>query len=348
MIVDLARALPSHGIGVEVAVFEEGGSLEAALRDLRVPVHPTFKRAGLDPGLVMRLARLLRARAIDVVHTHNYSAWLYGSLSARLAGKVRLVHTEHSVVERSRVRFLLERLLARLPGEVVAVSRHVQEAMTGEIGIDSGRVRLVYNGVDLMRFSASDERRVAFRREIGCDDRTVLVGTLARLVPVKNHAHLIRSVAPLLKAGQPDMRLVIAGDGPERSSLEALAQGLGVAPSVHFLGMRTDTPGILAGLDVYVLPSLSEGMNLTLLEAMSSGLPIVATDVGGNGEIVAEGQTGYLVPLGDERALQGRIAMLAASPSLRREFGTAARSEVARRFDQRATIEAYCALYRGA
>jgi sugar transferase (PEP-CTERM/EpsH1 system associated) len=347
MIVDFTRLLPGDEFEPHVAVFDGGGSLEKVLQERQVPVHWLDKHEGVDFGLVLRLRRLLRRERIMVVHSHNYSAWLYACVAARgLRGLIH-VHTEHSGVDAFRRRYTAERWLSRFTTHVVAVSRHVHDVMIDEIGINPGRVRLIYNGVDTARFRPDPQGRESLRRRLQIPPDTAVIGIVARLARIKNHEVLLRAYAKLLAMPDNKTRLAIVGDGPERASLEQLARHLGIATDVSFLGERRDTPELLSAFDVYVLPSFSEGMNLTLLEAMGAGLPVVASRVGGNVEIVEDGITGHLFPSDDADSLSELLGRLVAAPERRERMGQAGRERVLRQFDQRAMMRQYLSLYRG-
>jgi len=290
---------------------------------------------------------LMRVQGIDVIHSHNYSAWLYACLAARMTSNVIHVHTEHSEVDRSWRRYFAERWLSRFTTSVVAVSRHVHGVMTQDIGIDPHRVRLVYNGVDTSRFSPGAERRASTRQGLGLSPDQVAIGIVARLARIKNHETLLRAYAPLCQEPGNRTRLVIVGDGPERAALEQLAHDLGITNRVTFLGERHDIPDLLNAFDIYALTSFNEGMNLTLLEAMSAALPVVATAVGGNVEIVEEGVTGYLVPSADIGCLTERMRYLVNSPEVRAPMGQKARARVLQFFDLQVMMRDYLSLYRG-
>jgi sugar transferase (PEP-CTERM/EpsH1 system associated) len=347
MIVDFTRLLPMDEFEPHVAVFEGGGSLEAVLKEMHVPVHCLDKREGIDLGLVLRLRRLLRRQEIRVVHSNNYSAWLYACAASRgLRGLIH-VHTEHSGVDSFRRRYAAERWLSRFTTHVVAVSRHVHDVMIDEIGISPRRVRLIYNGVDTTRFRPDPQGREVLRRSLQIPSDVVVIGIVARLAAIKNHEVLIRAYAKLRAAPGKKTRLVIVGDGPERASLEELSRQLGIAADVSFLGERRDTPGLLNAFDIYVLPSFSEGMNLTLLEAMGAGLPVVASRVGGNVEIVEDGNTGYLFPSGNADALCEWLDRFVSEPARRAQMGQKGRERVLQQFDQRVMMQHYLSLYRG-
>lgn len=344
MIVDMVRLLPKDQYHAEVAVFEGGGTLEQALEKDGIVVHRLGKREGVDAGLFLRLRSLLRAGRFDVLHTHNYAAWLYGNIARRLAGTAIHVHTEHSGVTASKLRYAAERFLSKSTSAVVAVSDHVVDVLVNHIGVASSRVKLIYNGVNTQRFVRDMQQREEVRVALGISASEVVVGIVARLAPIKNHTYLLDAFAELVKLS-PTTRLLIVGDGAERGRLEQHAQRIGVSYRTIFAGERRDTERMLNAMDVYALSSTSEGMNLTLLEAMSSGLPVVATAVGGNTEIVCEGETGYLVPLGSPVEFARALAACTNSESLRHTLGGNARNSVARRFDEHAMIAQYTHLY---
>jgi sugar transferase (PEP-CTERM/EpsH1 system associated) len=347
MIVDFTRLLPVDEFEPHVAVFDGGGSLEAVLKDRHVPVHWLDKHEGIDLGLVLRLRRLLRSQGIQVVHSNNYSAWLYACLASRGLRGLTHVHTEHSGVDSFRRRYAAERWLSRFTTCVVAVSKHVHDVMIEEIGISPQRVRLIYNGVDTARFCPHAQDRESLRHNLQIPPDMAAIGIVARLARIKNHEVLLRAYAKLRAAPEKKTRLVIVGDGPERASLEELSRQLGIAGDVSFLGERRDTPGLLSAFDIYVLPSFSEGMNLTLLEAMGAGLPVVASRVGGNVEIVEDGNTGYLFPSGNVDALSELLGRLVSEPERRVQMGQSGRERVLRQFDQRVMMQHYLSLYRG-
>lgn len=346
LIVDLAKVLLDRGFAPSVAVFEPGGSLEPRLSELGVPVHSLAKRDGVDLGLVLRLRRLIKNTAVDVVHSHNFSAWLYAVLALYgLRHRVRHVHTEHSNVEYRVRRYWIERMLGGLTMCTVAVSAAVRDAMTRDIGIPDVRVRLVYNGIDTDRFRPDDARRQSMRRALAASTDCILIGIVARLEPVKDHVTLVRAFARLRQLSHRPLKLVVVGDGSERAALEREIAACRLAADVLLVGDQRNVPDWLCALDVYALSSVSEGMNLTLLEAMSAALPVVATAVGGNPEIVTNGETGLLVPARDPEAMARSLLRLVESSELRNQLGGAGRRRVEERFSQASMLRAYLELY---
>src|SRR5262249_33537673 len=213
-------------------------------------------------------------------HAHHYSPFVYSGLARALRPGLRLVFTEHgrlSDAAPSAKRRVANRVLSRLPHEVFAVSGDLRQHILAE-GFPPDAVGVIYNGIDVGARPAPGAR-ADVRRSLGLGDRSFVIGTIARLDPVKDLGTLIRGVARL-RTGR-DVHLLVVGDGAERAPLEALAVETGLGPRVHFLGHRDDARALLAGCDAYVNSSISEGVSLTILEAMAACLPIVATRVGG-------------------------------------------------------------------
>jgi glycosyltransferase involved in cell wall biosynthesis len=296
------------------------------------PVTALAAPTGFRPQLILRLASLFRCWDADVVHTHNTRALIYGGPAARLARAPRLIHTWHGQDVAAATRgSLLFRLAGRLPDRIVAVSQDAAAWMM-RVGIAGDKIQAIRNGIDLTRFA-----------HVGpCEGGSVV--TVARLSPEKDVATLIKAAA-LVRRERPAFRVEIAGDGPCLPALGTLAGGLGLEDHVRFLGQVSDVPALLARAALFVLPSLTEGLSLTLLEAMARGLPVVATRAGGNPEVVSDGETGWLVPPGDAEELARAILYLLQDRQAGREMGQAGRRRAEQRFDIRRVVAAYEALY---
>ncbi len=347
MIRDFALGLDGSRFSAAVAVFRPGGQLADELRRSGVRVTSLDKRDGLDLGLALRLRRHIRETGARIVHSHNFAAWLYCALATAGLRGVRCVHTEHSRVMPLARRRWLERRLASVTDAVIAVSADVARSLVRDIGVNRQRVGLIANGVNLRRFRPDPDARSAMRAKLGIDERAVVFGILARLVPVKSHQTLVEAFR-LLRQQAPDAHLIIAGDGPCRQALERQIGEAGLTDCIHLLGEVSDGERVLNGLDVYVLSSVDEGMNLTLLEAMGTALPVIATAVGGNPEVVVDRLTGLIVPAQQPAALADAMMVLARDEGLRRALGSRGRSRVEETFSQRRTLEEYMALYDGA
>ena len=347
-VVNVINRLDRERFASSVCCLKHAGEFARRIEDPRVDIHELHWRGGNDPRLALRLAGLLRRLRPDIVHTRNAEPFFYGFAGAKLARAQALVHSEHGRKFDDRpARFALQRWMSRHTDAIFAVSGQLKTDLVKHIGMPEASVEVLHNGVDLSRFNvaagagAPSPARAALRREWGVPESALVVGSVGRLVAVKNYALLLRAVA----AGSLDIHLVLAGEGPERTALTALAASLGIASRVHLLGHSNDVDRVLAAFDVFVLPSFSEGMSNTLLEAMAAGVPPVASEVGGNGEIVRDGVTGRLFPSDAEPALRAGLEALCRDGAERARLGAAARERVLSTFDIRQMIERYERLY---
>jgi sugar transferase (PEP-CTERM/EpsH1 system associated) len=321
------------------------GPLRARL-DRGVEVVTIGKRPGHDLPALIRLVRLLRAVRPAIVHSRNWAAF-DAIPAARLAGVGVIVHGEHGREAtdpegRSGRRNRIRRMLHPLVSQFVTVSRDLERWLIEDVRLPARKVTAIANGVDLTRFGHLDRREA--RRSLGLPDGSLVLGTVGRLDPVKDQAALLRAFADLLPA-HPEAWLILAGDGPCREELLGLAASLQIGERVRFLGDRSDVAVVLAAMDLFVLPSIAEGMSNTLLEAMASSLPVVATRVGGNLELIEEGTNGRLVPARNPGALTAAIASYLDDSHLRVLHGKASRARVEGAFSLERMSHAYMNLY---
>jgi len=326
---------------VSVCALGGDGPLRQELEKGGVASFCLGKRPGLDWRIVLRLSRLLRREKISVLHTHHVGALIYGVPAAVLSGVKGIIHTEHShdaLDDNPRLRVLL-RLLARRASTVVCVADEVASYLEGVVGVPRGKLQVLRNGVDteLFRPGLADEPLWS----------GPVVGTVGRLDPLKDHLTLLRAFR-LLVERVPNIKLVIVGDGPLRGELEAASRGLGIGDKVAFLGRRSDIARLLRGMHVFVLSSVKEGLPLALLEAMASGIPVVATNVGGVPQVVQDGHTGILCPPGEPFELAQSINQLILDEELRRRVAANARSLVEHSYSLRAMLSGYESLYAAA
>ncbi|HEX7124288.1 MAG TPA: glycosyltransferase [Thermodesulfobacteriota bacterium] len=328
------------------AVVLNDRELARRLREADVPVTVIDETRLGAVAILGRLVRTLRRLRPDVVHTHRYKENILGGLAAAAAGVPAAVCTVHGLTERytgfARLKMDLYTALdhAVIRGRrqtVVAVSADMARRLAPRIGPS---ICLIPNGIRLPEAVPADRPRWPAGTPGG-----VVLGTAARLVPVKGLDILLEAVR-LLSDAVPDVRLLVVGDGPLRAPLEARAAALGLAGRTWFVGHRPDVPRWLAAMDVFVLPSLAEGLPMSLLEAMAGGRPVVASRVGGVPEVVRDGIEGRLVPPGDPRALADACLALATDADARAALGAAARRRVAEAFTIDATGPRYVALYR--
>jgi sugar transferase (PEP-CTERM/EpsH1 system associated) len=297
---------------------------------------------GIHLGVVWKIAEISRNHCVDIIHTHNEKAQLYGGIAGLLT-RVPVVHTKHGKNDTNWRSMLRNNISARLCRKVVAVSRDAAQECIRDEKIPSSKVLTFLNGVDVERFSPGNNREESKRR-LGLDEDTLVIGIVARLALVKDHATLFEACRILFESGE-EFRLLVVGDGSLRSQLERLTHSLGISKQVIFAGMRDDIPNVMRGMDIFVLSSLSEGISLTLLEAMACCLPVVATAVGGNPEVVIGGETGLLVPPQQPDLLAENLSILIADLQLRQQMGKAGRQRVVNHFSISETAEEYRQLY---
>ena len=318
------------------------------------------KPPGHGIKLYPRLWHLFRERRPAIVHTRNLAA-LEAAVPARLAGVPVRVHGEHgwdvSDPGGTRRKFqLLRRAYSPFVSRYVALSGHIEHYLTARVGIAAERVERICNGVDTLRFCPAPGRaRIALPgAPFGAapdaapgDPRTVVIGTVGRLQAVKDQLNLVRAFALARARGGAGraLRLIIAGDGPLRAEVEAEIRHAGVGDVVWLAGERKDVPEVMRALDVFALPSQAEGISNTILEAMACGLPVVATAVGGNPELVAAGETGALVPAQDPHRMAEALLCYASDAALRKKHGAAGRERVEHHFSLDAMVARYTAMY---
>jgi sugar transferase (PEP-CTERM/EpsH1 system associated) len=338
-------AAPPAGIRHSVVCLTAAGPFRERLGPA-VTVRQVGKRPGHDLRAFLRLVRVLSELRPDVVHSRNWATF-DAVPAARLAGVGVVVHGEHGRdvgdpdglhPRRNRWRRRLGPLVTRF----VTVSRDLRRWLVETVGIPAGKVVVICNGVDTSRFAPGDRR--AARAVLGLPADADVIGTVGRLDPIKDQAGLVRAFAGIARE-YPRARLVIAGDGPCRDDLERLVSNLALGDRVHLLGERRDVPLVLAAFDLFVLPSIAEGISNTLLEAMATGLPVIATRVGGNPELVEEGVNGFLVPRRDPGALQAALARYLDDPHLAVVHGKASRQSAVEEFGLERMRAAYGRLY---
>jgi sugar transferase (PEP-CTERM/EpsH1 system associated) len=340
-VVKLVNGLNSRRVHSAICSTTPAGALKQLVSS-DVPVYGLNRRSGNDVRIIWSLQRLFRRERPDVVHTHGWGTLLEGMLAARLAGVPSVIHGEHGTLQMKTYQRWLQRRAWTSADRVLSVSSRLAERMATTMQVPTERITTIRNGVDLSRFGSSD--RGAARSGLGLSNDTLVIGTVGRLVPVKDHATLLEAISLLTKRGV-DVTLLVSGDGPLHATLQARVRDLGIEHSVRFLGHRQDVEVVLAALDVFVLSSVSEGLSNTILEAMASGLPVVATRVGGAEELVVDGETGLLVEPGLPRKMAEALQLLLTNESKRRTMGAAARGRVETEFALTTMIDRYEALY---
>lgn len=345
--VELARRLPAAGYEVVVGCLKREGPLEERLQGSGIPVKEFRLRKGIDSpsGLGQLLQMSWFLRSFDIVHTHDLWSNLIGVPAARLAGIPAIVSSRRDLSHfdwyEGKRRVCLK-WIQNLGGAIVTNAGPIRDALLEEDRFNPEKVRVIHNGVDVAKFKSARNERVRLFPDAGDGKLVVLVGNMH--TDVKGHPWLI-AAAPAVLEQFPETRFVLVGDGEQRTSFEQQAQELGVLRNFLFLGRRSDIAEILASCDIAVLPSRAEGLPNAVLEYMATGLPVIASRVGGNAELVQDGTTGILVPSEDSPALSAALLKLLSDPSLTRRLAQAGHEFTVRNFSFERLVEDVDALY---
>ena len=310
------------------------------------------KRPGNDPGMYWNLWRLFRKLRPAIVHSRNVAA-LEAQLPAWLAGVDCRIHGEHGrdvhdLDGTSRKYRWIRRFYRPLVHRYVPLSRQLSDYLHNQVGVADETIRLICNGVDIDRFRPGQQQRrdsILPRGFANLD--SIVIGSVGRLEPVKDQLTLVRAFTELCRRRPQDtcLRLVLIGDGSLRRELESLVAEGGIGKWVWLAGSVDNVPQLLQVMDIFVLPSLAEGISNTILEAMACGLPVVATRVGGNEELVVEGETGFLVPRANPGAMADALQRFIEDDSLRDRHGAAARRRVEKHFSINGMVNRYLEVY---
>jgi glycosyltransferase involved in cell wall biosynthesis len=344
VVADLARHLDRRLFRPLVCCLNFKGRLAEALEAEGVPVFALDKRPKLDLRVLVRLVRLMRRERVDVVHTHLWTSAFWGRLAGALARVPVVVITEHNLDTWRRAPHLLaDRLLGRVTDDWVFVSREVEAFYRARLALPAGRGHVVHNGVDVAPFTRRPDA-AAVRARMGLPAAARVAGVVGRLEARKGHRFFLDAMRRVVDRAPGTIGLIV-GEGREKEALLAQRDALGLGDAVRLVGYWPDLAEAFAALDVFVLPSLMEGHPLAILEAMAAGKPVVATDVGGNGEAVQPDVTGLLVPPADPAALADAILSLLAEPERSLALGEAGRRSLDRRFSLEAAVRANEHLY---
>jgi glycosyltransferase involved in cell wall biosynthesis len=343
MVLNLVRHLPDR-FEPMVCCIHDAGSIGEEIRNTGVP----FAVLGLTPGArrpwdVIRLKSHLRDARPQIVHTFLLTASLYGRLAAILARVPIVIGTEVNIYERKRPHHAMaERLLMAGTDRVVASAESVRNFYIKQVQADPAKVDVIYNAVDWSQLEVTVPRQ-EMRKSLDVPSDAVVIGIIARLTEQKAHRVLFEAMTGNL--AMSDVHLVIVGDGELRADLQRRAEAAGLSGRAHFLGARRDLGNLLSAIDIFAMPSLWEGLPLSMVLAMGAGLPVVATRIAGIPEVVQDGVTGLLVTPGDSAGLGTALARLVADRAMRTRLGEAARAFVLPRFGIDQYVSSVTGLY---
>jgi glycosyltransferase involved in cell wall biosynthesis len=313
-----------------------------------------IRRAGIEVEIIKKgisrmtvipqLAKYMRVRKIDILHVFMFPAGFWGRLAAKLAGVPLVIYSERGGGYYENIHTMwIDRCLAPLTSKIVC-NTYAGVQIEQQLGIASNRIMCIYNGIDLSKFETVFDT-IQKRKEIGLPNQAQVVGIIANLhYHYKGHSYFLKS-AKLIVQKMPDVRFLIIGDGGLKKQLMDLSSNLGVSKNVMFLGFRSDIPELLSVMDVLVLASLREGFSNAILEAMAAMKPVVATNVGGNPEVIIDGVTGLIVPPKDPHSMAQAILNLLQNEDLAQQMGEAGRRRVENHFTIDVITQKYIQLY---
>ncbi|HHJ81130.1 MAG TPA: TIGR03088 family PEP-CTERM/XrtA system glycosyltransferase, partial [Candidatus Tenderia electrophaga] len=351
-VVNLINRIPADQYRHAIIAMTECTAFAKRLNNPNVTLHTIHKREGKDLGSYLRLWRLLRQLRPEIVHSRNLSA-IEAAVVAALAGVPYRVHGEHGRdvhdIDGTNKKYLqLRRFCQPFIQRYIPLSQDLEQWLKQTVGVPANKVVQLYNGVDSQRFSPVADNDPALANESFFTADSIVIGTAGRMMTVKDQPNLVRAfieLLDLLPQQRDQLRLVLIGDGPLSQVCEQMIAAAGIENQCWLTGSRDDVPQLMRRLDLFVLPSLAEGISNTILEAMATGLAVVATRVGGNPELVLEGKTGALVAAAEPTAMAKALAEYVTMPDLMQAHGAAGRARVETDFSMEKMVQSYMAVY---
>jgi glycosyltransferase involved in cell wall biosynthesis len=321
----------------------EHGWLSSQLKARDVQTYVIPQRSSLDINWLYNLIVIIRRHKVNLIHSHEFTMNTYACIVSAFTRipLIATVHGKNYYGDKLRRR-VFYRFVSMKAIRMVAVSKNIKDFLVKEIGVEERRITTIYNGIDEKHHCYEDEEQ--FRENLLIKENVPIIGTVGNLYPIKGHTYLLKAAVKVVSVF-PDATFLIAGRGELLGKLQEEANQLNIKKNVRFLGFREDISRILPLMDLFVLPSLSEGLSVALLEAMRAGKPTIATKVGGNAEVIIEGETGLLVPAEDHLSLAGSIIYLLKDKELAQRMGKAGRTRVEREFSLGRMVENYQELY---
>jgi glycosyltransferase involved in cell wall biosynthesis len=344
VLANIANSLDPARYASLVCLLEEGW-LTTRLADLGIEYVIIKNDRPYDPVFLMKLIRLIKSRNIDIIHAHEFMMNVYGATAGKISG-VPMIGTVHCKLyfPEKRTRILSYKLAVALCSRMILVSEDLRKFFVDTLKLrNEKKLMTIYNGVDSDKYSGGTGHK-DIRRELGILQESVVSCTVGSLFKVKG-LEIMLEAAKLVLLRFPNFRLLIAGDGDQMAILKSKAEELRISDSIHFLGFRDDIPEILRVSDFYVCSSFSEGLSLSILEAMTAGKPVVATTVGGNPELVSDCDNGFLAPSADPQGLAEKMMMLIDNPGLRETMSRRSMQIARDKFSLKQMVENYQELY---
>ena len=347
VVINLLKGMDQNVYNLYLCCLEEPGILIHEAEKIGVKVLTlNKKKAGIDYKSIFNLAKALKEYKIDIVHTHNPGSHFYGAIAGKIAKVPVIINTKHGRnPSYSRWNLIQKKLLSYITDKIVAVSEDARKMAIEIEKIPHRKVTTILNCIDIDKYNVKVDKELK-RQELGISKDDFVIGIVARLSPEKDHNTLLDAFRHVLDKSGQNVKLVIVGDGILKEELKQKSRILSITDNTIFLGERHDVPELLATFDLFVLPSLTEGISLTLLEAMSAGLPIVATNVGGNPEIVIDNKSGMIVPPQNINSMANAIIRIMSDKDTAKQMGLAGKIRAQERFSIEAMVSQYEQLYR--
>jgi len=337
----------SKEINYSVCCIDSIGCYGEDLINKGFSVNLIKRNKGIDFALPVKIAKLIHEKKINIIHAHGETPWFYSVLAKIVCifNRVKCITTIHGYGGGDRDVFknkLLWKFLMFFSNKTIVVSEKLSEEINKIKPFFKDRIKTIINGIDIKSIALVKKQSKKYWK---IDNKTTTIGIVARLSAVKNHRILLQAVSELLKQGR-EVKLFIVGDGPEMGCLKCLSKQLGITKKVIFTGMRNDAVSFYPLFDIFVLPSLSEGISMTILEAMASRVPVIASNVGGNREIIEHGKNGMLFKSDDLNELLNKIKYLIDNPLKRDNLSANARKRIEKNFSLNQMILQYENLYQ--
>jgi len=343
VVIDLAEGVDKKKYRVVICCLDKLGDLAKEAESKGIKVIFVSRKAGLDFGLPFRLSRVFKKENVSIVHSHNFAPMLYSTLGAKLAKVSFVLNTIHGREKKVRHNRIWS-MVWKLNDFIVTISNDARNEFLKYAKVDSGRIKVIHNGIDISKFVNNNDCN-DLKAKLGISASDYVIGTVSRLSLEKDQFTLLDTFERITE-NLSNVKLLIVGDGKSRGELEDYSRRLRIEGKVLFLGFRNDIAEILSIMDIFVLTSLTEGISVSLLEAMAASKPVVATNVGGNAEVIEDGKTGFLVrPKNPEKIAENIIALL-KNRSLSTQMGKKGKERVTENFSLKRMISEYESLYK--
>lgn len=342
-VINLLNNINNEKFSPSVCTFVGKGDQTYRLDKKKTIIYELNKRHGNDITIPRKLIKIFKKDKPHIIHTHGWGTLCEGVLSGKYAKIPIIIHGEHGTIQDKKWNIFVQRIFWRLANQILTVSYEHSKELCQRIGFNIEKIKVIPNGVDTNRFY-TNKTNVYLRERLNFQQNDIVIGSVGRLVAVKNQSLLIKAFSIIVQK-HSNVKLILVGDGPLKNVLQKRAKEYGLSSNIQFLGKRYDIPEIMASMDIFSLTSDSEGMSNTILEAMSSGLPVIATNVGGNKELIYQNATGILVPPKDVYALANALSYVIINKDIRKKMGRSGRKRAVEKFSIEEMVHGYEKLY---